>query len=34
MKPPIIVNESRSIDQTGDLYVFNTIAGLESYFES
>jgi hypothetical protein len=33
MKPPLIVNESSSIDRTGDLYVFNTVAGLESYLE-
>ncbi len=33
MKPPIIVNESRSIDEAGALDVFNTIPDLESYLE-
>jgi len=33
MKPPIIVNENKSIDKTGALDVFNTIADLESYLE-
>ena len=33
MTPPIIVNESNSIDQTGALDVFNTIPDLELYLE-
>lgn len=33
MIPPIVVNESSSISDTGDVDVFATIAHLESYLE-